>query len=121
LNRTTLMLILSSVALSALAQVVLKAGMSGAPAPAIVGPVDKIAASLQQPMVWAGLFVYFMSALVWLLVLARIPVSLAYPFVGLGFVVTMVIARFALGEPFTVSKVLGTLLIAGGIAVMARG
>jgi multidrug transporter EmrE-like cation transporter len=68
-----------------------------------------------------GLTLYFASAAVWLLVLARVDVSFAYPFVGLGFVVTMLLAFFINGEVLSTAKVIGTLCIALGVAIMAQG
>jgi len=68
-----------------------------------------------------GLGLYFASAAVWLLVLARIDVSLAYPMVGLGFVVTMLLAWMIHDETLTLTKVAGTLLISAGVYVMAKG
>ena len=75
---------------------------------------------LFHPWVVVGLGLYAGAALVWLLVLSRVDVSLAYPFVGLGFVVTMVLAWAFLGEAVTPMRMAGTLLIAAGIVVLAR-
>ena len=75
---------------------------------------------LLHPWVFLGLAMYGGAALVWLLVLSRIEVSLAYPFVGLGFLVTMVLAWLFLGETVSVPRIAGTLLIAAGIVVLAR-
>ena len=43
----------------------------------------------------AGLALYGLGAMVWLYVLARLPLSAAYPFVGLGFILTMVLGSVA--------------------------
>jgi multidrug transporter EmrE-like cation transporter len=50
-----------------------------------------------------------------------VDVSFAYPFVGLGFIVTMLLAFFFNGELITTAKIIGTLCIAVGIAIIARG
>jgi multidrug transporter EmrE-like cation transporter len=65
------------------------------------------------------LFVYGLSAVVWLFVLARIDVSVAYPFVSLGFVVTMVLGCLLFGEAFTIRKILGTLVVMAGVYLVA--
>ena len=67
-----------------------------------------------------GLGIYFASAAVWLLVLARVDVSLAYPFVGLGFVVTMLLAWAVHGEVLSTGRIAGTLMICAGVVVLAR-
>ena len=119
-----MLLIMCSVLLSSIAQIVLKMGMSN---PAVLSAIQS-ASALQSIKVIAtniyvlgGLTLYFASAAVWLLVLAKVDVSYAYPFVGLGFVVTMLLAFFIGGEALTVTKIAGTLCIAIGVANMAQG
>ena len=124
MDRSMLLLICVSVLLSSIAQIVLKGGMSspgvtGASSAGLGWPMVQAIAT--SPLVLLGLFVYFASAAVWLLVLAKVDVSLAYPFVGLGFVVTMLLAWAIQGEVPTVGRIVGTLLICGGVVVLARG
>jgi multidrug transporter EmrE-like cation transporter len=123
LNRSTLLLILANVAMTSLAQIVLKAGMS---APEVVRALaggvrlSAMVTVFLHPWVVIGLVLYAGAAVVWLLVLARVDVSLAYPFVGLGFVVTMVLAWAFMGEALNATRIAGTLLIAAGVVVLAR-
>lgn len=124
MSTTLILLILCSVLLSSIAQIVLKTGMSNPNVLSAVqaGPgLDMLTAICTNLFVIGGLTLYFASAAVWLLVLARVDVSFAYPFVGLGFVVTMLLAFFINGEVLTTSKVVGTLCIALGVAIMAQG
>ena len=117
-------LILISVSCSALAQISLKHGMSVPSVQAVLGGGRTITITLavaSSPMVWLGLFLYGFSALVWLFVLARIDVSVAYAFVALGFLLTMALGSLLLGEPLTVSKLSGTLLIMLGVWLVAGG
>jgi len=53
-------------------------------------------------------------------VLNRVPVSFAYPFVGLGFILTAVLAWTLLGEGVSAGRALGTLLVALGVVLIAR-
>lgn len=117
-------LILGSILLSSFAQIVLKTGMS---TPVVLSAIQSgdtfktvftIASNL---FVIGGLSLYFASAAVWLLVLAKVDVSFAYPFVGLGFIITMLLAFFINGEPLSMTKIIGTLCIAGGVAIIAQG
>jgi multidrug transporter EmrE-like cation transporter len=73
--------------------------------------------------VWviAGLALYFSAAVVWLFALARIEVSMAYPFVGLGFILTMILGKFLMGDAVTAARLVGTLLISIGVVLVARG
>lgn len=124
MSRYVFLLVVLSVLLSSFAQIVLKAGMSNAGVlMALQSGSNLVAlrAISTNLFVIGGLGLYFASAAVWLLVLARIDVSLAYPMVGLGFVVTMLLAWMIHDETLTLSKVAGTLLIAAGVYVMAKG
>jgi len=123
MNPSTLLLILANVAMTSLAQIALKAGMSSpevAHAMATGVRFPALTSVLFHPWVFVGLLLYGGAALVWLLVLSRVDVSLAYPFVGIGFVVTMVLAWVFLGESVTATRMAGTLLIAVGVVLLAR-
>ena len=123
MNKLVFAYVLSSVLMSSVAQVVLKAGMSR---PDVVAQVSGgaswqlVRAVAGSVPVWAGLALYFASALVWLMVLARVQVSLAYPFVGLGFVVTMLLGWLVQGDVLSPARLAGTLIIATGVVVLAR-
>jgi len=56
----------------------------------------------------------------WLGVLAKIDVSIAYPFVGLGFILTALFGVFLLGEAFTVIRFVGTCLVVLGIILVTQ-
>jgi len=122
MKTTTILLILFCVSLSAGAQLLLKYGMSSAPIQRL------LTAGKSSELIWAialnlhvitGLMLYAFGALVWLLVLSRIDVSLAYPFVGLGIVITMMLAPLFLGEILTMPRILGGGLVVIGICVLS--
>ena len=117
-------MILVSVGCSALAQISLKQGMSVGPVQSAIGQggVQNIALAVaSSPTVWLGLFLYGFSAMVWLFVLARLDVSVAYAFVALGFLLTMALGCLLLGEPFTLRKLAGTLAVMAGIWLVVTG
>jgi multidrug transporter EmrE-like cation transporter len=115
-----LLLILFSVGLSALAQMFLKLGVGAAR----IAPDGGVAAALSayafSPYVIFGLGLYGLGAVAWLFVLSRLPLTAAYPFVGLGFVMTMIIGITALGENVSPMRLFGTLMIAAGCVLVAR-
>jgi multidrug transporter EmrE-like cation transporter len=123
MTRSTFLLVLSSVALSAFAQIVLKSGMATPVVQAnlAVQPgISTLITIFASWRIWTGLFIYFFSAVIWLLVLAKIDVSLAYPFVGLGFVLTTLLGWLIRGEDLSVSRISGTALIVSGVVLLAR-
>lgn len=119
-----LTMIVGSVAMSALAQILLRHGMSRPSVQAALGQGEAVPAVLaiaSSPGVIGGLALYGLGAMVWLLVLARVPVSMAYAFVALGFLLTMALGCLVLGEVLTLRKVMGTLLVAAGVWLVATG
>jgi hypothetical protein len=87
-----LILILGSVALSATAQLLLKLGTTAPTVRAAIAGDGAFAgralALMTTPTLVGGLALYALSAGFWIAVLSRVDLSLAYPFVGLGFVLT---------------------------------
>ncbi len=120
----TIGLILISVTLSAFAQVSFKLGVSSARAavtvPSSASALEAAVAMVMNPGVIGGLFLYGIGTLLWLQVLARTDLAQAYPFVGLGFVITAVFGALLFGEPITAMRMAGMLLVIGGIYVIAR-
>ncbi|HYM29822.1 MAG TPA: EamA family transporter [Candidatus Cybelea sp.] len=122
MNATILALILASVTCSAIAQISLKFGMSGARMQSAIATHDgwRIAISAAtDPAVVGGLALYALGAVVWLAVLARVEVSQAYPFVGLGFLFTMALGMILLGDAVNALRICGTLLVVAGVYLVA--
>ena len=65
-----------------------------------------------------SLICFFSSMLIWVLVLKRMELSMAYPMVSLGYIITMALAFLFLNEPLRLTKFLGTLLIISGVIVI---
>ena len=119
---STFILIFSSVLISALAQISLKQGMSSSTVSAALGQgtASTITAIATNPYVIGGLSLYALGAVLWLFVLSRVDVSVAYPFVAFGFIVTMGLAIVLLGEPLQPLRVVGTLLVVAGAVLITR-
>lgn len=122
MKNTTFGLILFSVTLSALAQVSFKLGVSGRSVPVAAGGQSLLASFLAMatPGVIGGLVLYGFGTLLWLQVLARTSLSQAYPFVGLGFVLTSLFGVFLFGETITLLRGSGILLVTVGIYAIAQ-
>ena len=117
-----LLLLLASVALSSIAQIVLKTGLSQPHVTLALDGGSYVNAAAAVFINWwvvVGLFVYFLAAVVWLFALARIEVSLAYPFVGVGFILTMVLGKFLMGDAITATRLFGTILISVGVVFVS--
>lgn len=109
--------------LTSAAQIALKAGVSSAALSTAVAPPGALSffvRALASPMVLLGLFLYAVSAVMWILVLARADVSYAFPLVGAGFIFTAVCANVFLHEPLSAMRMAGIALIALGVGLVAR-
>lgn len=116
-------LIAGAVSLTAIAQVFLKLGMSSQEVQNALSGHDAFATARELASsfyIVLGLSMYGVGAVVWLFVLAKLDLSIAYPFVGLGFIVTMILAILVLHEHVTMSRIAGTLLICVGCALVAK-
>ena len=70
-------------------------------------------------LVWAGLALYGLSAGLWIWVLSRLDVGVAYPLVSLGFVLTLLVGVHWLGESFSWQRLAGCGLIVVGVMLLA--
>ena len=115
----TFFLLVLSVSLNAMAQVFLRYAMRDT-GPELVMPFSWWWDRLTSLGVLAGLGCYVVSFLLWLLVLSKVQVSIAYPFQALGYVFASVIAWRVLGEGLTPMNIFGIALICAGVVVLAR-
>jgi multidrug transporter EmrE-like cation transporter len=115
--------VFSAVVLSAFAQIILKHGMSHPDVKrALVSEnlLRIIRSVMTNWLVVGGLAMYLVSMAFWLLVLAKLDVSQAYPFVGAGFLITMAFGYLFLGESISLSRLVGTVLVALGIIFVSK-
>jgi multidrug transporter EmrE-like cation transporter len=116
-------LILLSITLSASAQVLFKFGMSSdavKQALASGSALQAAFAAFLSAGVLGGLTLYGIGTVLWLGVLSRTEVSQAYPFVGLGFVLTALVGFFLFGDAIGPLRIVGIALVIGGIFLISR-
>lgn len=115
-------LLLFGVLLNASAQLFLKFGMDR------IGEFSFTLANI-WPIGWKvatnyfvilGLMCYVISVVVWLMVLSRVPVGLAYPMVSIGYIVTAIAGYFLLGETLTAARIAGIFVIILGVYLVAK-
>jgi drug/metabolite transporter (DMT)-like permease len=73
-----------------------------------------------QPLFYAGFLAYGLSAVLWLQVLAKLPLVVAYPLVSLNFGLVTLGGALILHERVSWSMVVGLGLIVGGIFVITQ-
>lgn len=85
------------------------------------GRLAYLAAMLRDPLVLSGFVSAFLAALFWLLAIQSLPLSRAYPFIALTFVIVPLLAIPILGDSITTTQLAGMLLIVLGVALTALG
>jgi drug/metabolite transporter (DMT)-like permease len=120
----TILLILLSIGIAVGGQILLKIGMNK------IGPIDIGSASslghlftgiIKSPTVLIGLFLYVISAALWLIIISAVDLSFAYPFIGLTYVLVLLVSKFILKEDVNPIRWIGTAIITVGVIVISRG
>lgn len=119
-----LFIILSAVVIATSAQLFLKAGVEKVKVlnagQLFDGTLSSLISVLFNNYILLGLALYTIGALAWIWVLSKVDISYAYPFVSLGFVMTLFIGAFAFNETLSFGKVLGVTFIVLGCIIIAR-
>jgi drug/metabolite transporter (DMT)-like permease len=121
-STTAFSLLLTGVLLNAAAQLFLKAGTLR---------IGEFAFSLDniipvgwqlatQPFIVAGVCCYGISLIVWIMGLSRVPVSIAYPMLSIGYIVSAIAAWYLFGESLTAQKMFGIGFIIIGVYLVAK-
>ena len=119
----SLLLVLVSVAFGMVGQLALKTGMTQVGrigSQNAQAAVDMALRVVTTPFVIIGLACYGLGAVAWLVVLSRLDLSFAYPFLALNFVLITVASRLVLGEAVPMLRWLGVVVICFGVVLVAR-
>lgn len=76
---------------------------------------------LLDPFILTTYICAFLASLFWLLAVSKLPLSHAYPFMSLSFILVFFLSVFIFGESLNVYKIIGILLIALGLFSISRG
>ncbi|WP_435626399.1 SMR family transporter [Candidatus Ferrigenium straubiae] len=122
MSLVSFILIFTGVMLNAAAQILMKAGTNA------VGHFEFsmeniLPIGLKLATEWhivTALFCYALSVVVWILALSRVPVSIAFPLLSMAYIVTAVAAWYLLGEPLSMTKLVGIGVIILGVIIISR-
>jgi multidrug transporter EmrE-like cation transporter len=112
-----------TVLLTVYGQIIIKAQvMQAGPFPE--APADKLwflARLLLNPWIISALMAALLAAVAWMAAMTKLPLSHAYPYTSLAFVLVLGLSALCFGEPLTMPKLAGVALIVIGIAVGSQG
>ncbi|MBM3450967.1 MAG: multidrug resistance protein [Armatimonadetes bacterium] len=119
----TVGLILATVLMGAFGQVLLKLGVTTVRdrfAGDLGGITRFLIGALTTPAVLGGFLLYGAASLLWLVIIARTPLSLAYPMLALGYVIVIASSAWLFGEALPMIRILGIGAILIGIFLISR-
>lgn len=74
---------------------------------------------LFSPLILAGIGMYGLATLLWLAVLSRLPLSLAYPLQSLAYVLGILLAWRLFGEAVPLNRWIGCAVIVAGVVLIS--
>jgi drug/metabolite transporter (DMT)-like permease len=107
--------------LAYLGQSLIKSGLQGVPFPAqfSVRPVlDFYLECAKSWKIWSGLLAVTAGFAIWISILSRLDLSQALPLLALSYIPWLLIGHFVFNEPMGWNRIVGVLLITGGVALV---
>ena len=118
-----LLMMLPTISLTAYSQLVVKWRVTvlATSAADSSGPVARVTHYLIDPFVLSAFVSSFLSAIAWLYVAERYPVSIAFPsYVGVLFAIVTVGGALLLKETISAQHIVGLVLILAGVVVVSQ-
>ena len=115
-------LLFFNVLLTVIGQILFKHGMN------MVGRVNSLRDALEKltqaflnPYVLSGIAIYGFTTLVWLVILSRVKLSIAYPMLSFGYVLSILFSWMLFKESIPKTRIIGALIICIGVYLVAQG
>ena len=83
----------------------------------ITGIADLFTDVADLALLGAAVGLYAVSTVAWIIALRTLPLTHAYMFMSIGFILVPIAAHFLLGEPLTVRLMFGSMIVMLGILV----
>ncbi|MFC5474063.1 EamA family transporter [Paraherbaspirillum soli] len=119
---TTFVFLFIGICLNAAAQLLLKAGTNAVGVISLT-PQNWFATGIKlatQLPILAGLSCYVISVVVWIIGLSRVDVTIAYPLLSLGYIISAVGAWYFLGEAVSAQRLIAIGIIIVGVVLLTR-
>ena len=115
-------LLFFNVLLTVIGQILFKQGMN------MVGRINSVRDALGKlpeaflnPYVLSGITIYGFTTLVWLVILSRVKLSIAYPMLSSGYVLSILFSWLLFKESIPKVRIIGALIICIGVYLVAQG
>lgn len=77
-------------------------------------------AMVKSPFLISGFACYAFSLIAWMIALSRVEVSFAYPFLSIGYIVTLFFGYYLFNESINSWKICGVIFILFGVMMLAK-
>ena len=115
-------LLFFNVLLTVMGQILFKHGMN------TVGRVNdirdvfgKLTQAFLNPYILSGIAIYGFTTLVWLIILSRVKLSIAYPLLSSGYVLSILFSWLLFKESIPKIRIIGAVIICIGVYLVAQG
>jgi drug/metabolite transporter (DMT)-like permease len=121
MSRGVFLVLLAAILCSVVGQFSLKAGAK------ILGPIgaanlaEKVIAMTTQPLIIAGLALYAVSSVGFIVVLSRANISIVSPLLSISYLFTVLGGKIVFNEPLPPLRLVGVGLIMTGVIFVLRG
>ncbi|MFA4844559.1 MAG: EamA family transporter [Candidatus Margulisiibacteriota bacterium] len=114
------LIMIVSVLLAIAGQMLMKKGMMAFGTFPASQLLFKIVPMILNPWVFFGFACFGLSSLFWLVVLSRLPLSLVYPMVSLGYVLVAILSLIFFKEQVSLIRWAGIVTIVVGVLLISR-
>ena len=115
-----IILLAISIVCDVVGQIAFKIGADRLPDAETVGVPAFCRRMVGEPWLVGGIVIYVVEFVVWVRVLALVPLGIAFPIASLNILGIALASHFFLGEAITRKQWLGAILITAGVAVVAQ-
>ncbi|MGE6228559.1 EamA family transporter [Paenibacillus chitinolyticus] len=71
-----------------------------------------------SPFILGGLFIYGLATVLWLFILNKVDISIAYPMQSIAYLITVIGAYYMFNEQMSVLKIAGCVVILIGVGMI---
>lgn len=115
----TYALVVLGMVMNVSAQVALKFAVHGGGSLSLTEPKALLALAF-NPWLIAGLVLYGLSVVNWVVVLSRLDLGIAYPLMGAGYILAYLAGVYWFKEPTSATRLAGIVVIIVGVILLTR-
>jgi drug/metabolite transporter (DMT)-like permease len=121
MSRSVFLVLLAAILCSVLGQFSLKAGAKTLGAIGAANLVEKVMAMAAQPLIVAGLCLYAVSSIGFIVVLSRANISIVSPLLSISYLFTVLGGKLIFHEHLPPLRLVGVALIMTGVIFVLQG